>query len=311
MAFYQIFSYKNLYNQNNKLIQLLTDRSSFIPSITEITPGDSSVSLSWSILHPESISSYKIDVYLNNVKIDTIENIQLTYHQITRLTNGNSYKFKISSILKNKKEISSSEVFSTPFKPSTVPNAPVVTAYSKNTYVSLSWIAPNDGGSPITSYKVYVNGNSTPYATTPPYGYSVYNVTGLTNGTTYGFKVSAVNKNGETSSEVVYSTPAPTVPESPNILSTTPMNTSVGLTWSPPSNNGGYPITSYKIFIRNFSGSYSRSITTPDDGTNFIVSELSNGTTYYFQVVAINQLGQSRPSTQVSGTPTVYYSGGE
>ena len=275
-----------------------------------ITPGDSSVSLSWSIQHPESISSYKIDVYLNNVKINTIENIQLTYYPITGLTNGNSYKFKISSILKNKKEISS-EVFSTPFKPSTVPNAPVVTAYSKNTYVSLSWVAPLDGGSPITSYKVYVNGDSTPYATTLPYSYSVYNVKGLTNGISYGFKVSAVNKNGETSSEVVYSTPAPTVPDSPNILSTTPMNTSVGLTWSPPSNNGGYPITSYKIFITNFSGSYSNSITTPDDDTNFIVEKLSNGTTYYFKVAAINQLGQSRASTEVSGTPTVYYTGGE
>ena len=83
----------------------------------------------------------------------------------------------------------------------TAPDAPsAVAATAGNASAQLSWAAPADGGSPITSYTI------TPYAAgvaqtpttltgTPPATSTT--VSGLTNGTTYTFTVAAANAIGE------------------------------------------------------------------------------------------------------------------
>jgi hypothetical protein len=89
----------------------------------------------------------------------------------------------------------------TPGVPVTRPGAPAgLTATAGNTQVRLSWAAPaSDGGSPIARYKVH-------FATTPGVQQSTaigtttstdVTVTGLANGTTYYFTVTAVNRVGE------------------------------------------------------------------------------------------------------------------
>ena len=81
-----------------------------------------------------------------------------------------------------------------------MPGAPDgVAASAGNGRRPVSWTAPADGGSPITSYTVtpYVGGvaqpattvTGSPPATTTP-------ITGLTNGTAYTFTVSATNAIG-------------------------------------------------------------------------------------------------------------------
>ena len=82
----------------------------------------------------------------------------------------------------------------------TVPGAPTgVTATASNAAASLTWTAPNNGGSTISSYTVtpYVGGVAqTPTTVTgnPPAPSAT--VTGLTNGTTYTFTVTATNGVG-------------------------------------------------------------------------------------------------------------------
>ena len=81
-----------------------------------------------------------------------------------------------------------------------VPAAPTsVTATAGNGTATVSWTAPSDGNSPITSYTItpstggtaltptVINGN--PPATTAT-------ITGLTNGTSYTFTVTATNAVG-------------------------------------------------------------------------------------------------------------------
>gem|GEM_PF-2478445 len=81
---------------------------------------------------------------------------------------------------------------------STVPGkVPTPTALSGNRYVNLSWNAPaSDGGSAITQYKIYRNGTIGAYATVPA-TQRWYNNTGLVNGITYTYNVSATNLAGE------------------------------------------------------------------------------------------------------------------
>ena len=81
-----------------------------------------------------------------------------------------------------------------------MPGAPTgLTAKPGNTQVTLSWAAPaSDGGSPVSGYNVF-EGTTADLSGSAP----VTNVTGTTvtlpgliNGTTYYFKVAAVNAVG-------------------------------------------------------------------------------------------------------------------
>ncbi|HLK02321.1 MAG TPA: galactose oxidase-like domain-containing protein, partial [Streptosporangiaceae bacterium] len=82
----------------------------------------------------------------------------------------------------------------------TVPGAPTgVSATGGNASASVTWTAPANGGSPITSYTVtpYQNGvaqQATTVTGNPPATSTT--VTGLTNGTSYTFTVSATNSIG-------------------------------------------------------------------------------------------------------------------
>ncbi len=82
----------------------------------------------------------------------------------------------------------------------TPPGAPTaVTATAGNGSASVSWTAPSNGGSPITSYTVtpYIGSTAqTPVTVTGSPPTTSTTVTGLTNGTTYAFTVSATNAIG-------------------------------------------------------------------------------------------------------------------
>ena len=84
-------------------------------------------------------------------------------------------------------------VFST--GPATAPAAPTnVTATAGNASAQVTWTAPSDGGSPITSYTVtpFIGTTAqTPTTVTGSPPATTTTVTGLTNGTAYTFTVSA------------------------------------------------------------------------------------------------------------------------
>ena len=80
------------------------------------------------------------------------------------------------------------------FNPLQAPNAPTIgTATAGNTTASVAFTAPaNVGGSAITSYAV----QSTPGVVGATGASSPITVSGLTNGTAYTFRVTALNSYG-------------------------------------------------------------------------------------------------------------------
>src|SRR5207249_661520 len=164
-----------------------------------------------------------------------------------------------------------------------------------------------DGGSPILLYTIY-RGNSSggeSFLITVPL-VTTYTDATVTNGVTYYYKVSATNAIGEgpKSNEASATPSAPaTPPGAPQGLSATPGDTTVSLTWSPPVSNGGSPITNYKIYRGNSSGGESFHI---EIGNVLAYSDtgLSNGVTYFYQVSAVNAVGEGPMSTEASATPT-------
>jgi titin len=130
-------------------------------------------------------------------------------------------------------------------------------------------------------------------------------IVGLTNGTTYYFRVAATNLAGTGPASAPVSAMPRSVPTMPRSLAATPTNLTgqIRLTWSAPSSTGGSPVTDY-VVQRSLNGT---SWTTVSDGVNpttgLTVTGLANGTRYYLRVAAKNVVGTGPASAAVSAIP--------
>ncbi len=192
------------------------------------------------------------------------------------------------------------------------PAAPTgVTATASKGSATVTWTAPSPGSSPITSYTV------TPYIGTSAQTPTVVNgappatnatITGLTNGTTYTFKVSATNAVGtgpQSSASNAVTPSAPTAPGAPTGVTATPGNASATVTWSTPAEDGS-PITSYTVtpYIGS-SAQPATKVTGTPPADSATISGLTNGVTYTFTVTAANEVGSGPPSSASNAvTPT-------
>ncbi|MFC5405543.1 DUF4832 domain-containing protein [Cohnella soli] len=179
------------------------------------------------------------------------------------------------------------------------PDAPSnLQASPGNAQISLTW---NDPGG-ATSFTVL-------RSTTSGSGYAQiasgltatsYTETGLTNGTTYYYVVRAVNSAGASgNSNQASATPASIpVPSAPASLTATAGSSQVSLSW--PASSGA---TSYTVLRSTTSGSGYAQIASGVTGTSYTDTGLTNGTTYYYVVRAVNGSGTSGNSPQASATP--------
>ena len=193
----------------------------------------------------------------------------------------------------------------------TVPGAPTnVTATGANASADLTWTAPSaNGGAAITGYVV------TPYVGTTAESPRTFTSTSttetvgsLTNGVTYTFTVAALNSVGSSVASAASNAVTPvTVPGQVTGLAVSAVtSTSVALTWTAPSANGGAAITSYTVTVSP-SGSYTGTTVTGASGaapaTATTVGGLTDGVTYTFTVTATNAAGTGPSSSGVSATP--------
>ena len=175
--------------------------------------------------------------------------------------------------------------------PPAAPAAPTATA--GNASATVTWTAPADNGNPITGYKVYSSADNFAAAVASPTA-SPATVSGLTNGTGYTFKVSAVNGTGEGPPSAPSNSVTPaTVPAAPTIGTATAGNASATVNWTAPTDTGGSPITGYKVYSSadNFAAAVASPTASPAT-----VSGLTNGTGYTFKVSAVNGTGEGPPS---------------
>jgi hypothetical protein len=192
------------------------------------------------------------------------------------------------------------------------PDAPTVTATPSPNQVALSWPAAADNGSAVTNYKVYAGNASGSLTLLTTLGNVLsYTETGLTNGTARYYRVSAVNANGEgpQSAEVTATPNAPTAPGAPQALSASPGNNQATLSWLAPSSNGGSAITDYIIQYRQTStgGAWTTFSDAVTATIGVVVTGLTNGTGYDFQVAAVNAIGTGPFSAIATATPVTAF----
>ncbi|MGH8024358.1 MAG: glycosyl hydrolase family 28 protein, partial [Limisphaerales bacterium] len=136
-----------------------------------------------------------------------------------------------------------------------------------------------EGTYPLFTYAGTLTG-STPVLGTVPAGYS------------YRFDTSTAGLVN-----LVVSGAATQPPPAPDGVAATAGNDSVMLSWSPSAT-----ATSYHVKRATVSGGESVTNATVT-ATNYTDTQVTNGVTYYYVVSAVNSLGQSPDSSEVSATP--------
>ena len=170
------------------------------PTGASAIAGNAQATVSWTFPASDggsAITGYRITPYIG-VTAQTSVNVGNVASTTVSLTNGTQYTFKVAAI--NAIGTGALSAASNAVTPpsATVPGAPTgASAVAGNAQATVSWTAPaSNGGSAITGYRV------TPYiGVTAQTAVNVGNVasttiTGLTNGTTYTFKVAATNAIG-------------------------------------------------------------------------------------------------------------------
>jgi titin len=211
---------------------------------------------------------------------------------ITGLTNGTSYVFSVAAV--NGVGTGTFSANSATVMPAGAPSVPTgVSATAADQQATVSWIAPANGGSAITSYDVRysTNGGTSWTSAGIAYGGSPALLTGLTNGASYLFEVAAINDIGTSS----YSAPSAAVmpaaaPDAVTDLTASRDNAKATLSWTEPAANGA-PIKSYVVEYTTDNAVHWTTVTGSFTGSPVTVGGLTNGTSYTFAVAAVNAAG--------------------
>ncbi len=230
-----------------------------------------------------------------------------TSFTVRDLAEDREYEFRVSAVNKagtGEPSVPSDVVVTKP--PYVAPDAPSVPEVTDQTArsVRLSWSKPrDDGGDKITNYiiekKEPFSIRWTQVGRTPD---TNFNVTGLKEGEELQFRVIAENKAGPGKSsdatDKMVVRPPYDVPEAPGQPTVADINsTSMTVEWTAPRSDGGSPIITYIIEVKEQFSTYWRRVNSKEvTVTSFTVSSLKEGNTYEFRVTAENKAGVGKPS---------------
>lgn len=191
-----------------------------------------------------------------------------------------------------------------------VPRKPLnLAAQAGDGYVQLSWITPsNDGGAPITEYKLYrgtSSGGENYYNSVSGIKLSM-NDTGVINGETYYYYVTAINSEGESNASNEVSAIPLGPPSAPSNFEISAGDGFIEFSWDAPTGDGGSPISDYLIYrgLSSNNEEYFASVNAPS--TSYNDTNVENKVTYYYLITARNAVGESDPAPERSATPFRY-----
>lgn len=283
---------------------ILTNNIPSAPTGVTATAGNQSALLNWTNGYNggSSITSYIIKGIPYSGSPIVSMNVQTKPGYISGLLIDTSYSFTVTAV----NAVGISDVSGSTqgyIRTYGYPNPPTDLSYDASFgNVTIHWTEPtNTGRTRITGYDIIssnglittsTNEQTVPVIISPP---TQININNLINGQTYTFYVYSRNIVGQSRTYSTINTIPARYPDPPIDLSTNPGNKSATIEWRGDTFNGGSPITSYNIKIRNIiTNSITNSIvyTNPAE-----ITGLEIDTSYSFAVNAINRFGSSSDST--------------
>lgn len=193
-----------------------------------------------------------------------------------------------------------------PPNPPAAPSSLTASAISSS-QINLAWV-DNANNESTFSVERSVGGNPFASIATLNANTTSYQDTGLAASTAYSYRVRASNGGGSSAysntGSATTAAGSTSAPATPTGLSATAGNAQVVLTW-----NASSAATSYTIKRATVSGG-PYTVVGSSPSTGFTNTGLSNGTTYFYVVSAVNAGGESANSSSVSATPTAPTGGG-
>ena len=224
---------------------------------------------------------------------------------VRNLDNGMSYEFQVRAF--NGISPGQAATASATLAES-APGAPSgLTATGGDESVTLNWSAPEDGGSQILryEYRYAASGETWSEWMTVSGGGNARSVavSGLTNGTLYGFQVRAVNSVDEGEAAQATATPG-RAPSAPTGLAASVESESITVMWGMPADDGGSAIVRYEVNYRESGGQWIGWMTVAGgaSATSHTIMDLTNGIGYEIAVRAVNGIGAGAAAS-VDETP--------
>jgi len=257
------------------------------PTNISATASTTSITVSWSAV--SGATGYRVysstSAYGTYTQVGTTSSTSYTATGLSRLT---TYYYKVSAYNSTGESPQSSPAYAT-----TALDAPAnisATAVS-STSITVSWSEVSEA----TYYYVYYSTSASgPYTQIRTVSSTSYTVTGLSQNTTYYFKVSAYSSAGE-SSQSSYASATTAVLDAPTgVSSLVNLTNNIIVAWYQVSGATGY----YVYSSSSASGPYTRVGTTSNN--YWWAYTLPLNTTYYYKVSAYNSAGESPQSSYTS-----------
>lgn len=267
---------------------------------------DGSLAVSWrapSDNGGSAITAYKLQRLVNN-QFTTVREGLFLQTTLVRDVPGATYTLRVIAVnAVGESAPSASATVAVPFAKSSAPQNLVADTTAQNNRIVFSWSAPlNTGGTAVIRYLVQYSTNSTTW-----YGLATSSTTSLTaglppKGATYSYRVLAQTSAGDSdASNVVTVTSSATKSNSPSLRSLNfAADGSVVLTWYAPNDNGGSPITGYRVETSANGQAFTALTTTAGNVLTATAERPAPGARSYFRVFAITALGESNASSVAS-----------
>ena len=270
-------------------------------------PGNGKVTLTWNDPGNDTISkwqyAYKTTGDFTGWTDMAGSGAGTVRHVVSMLDNDTTYTFKVRAVNDVGEGAESDEASVTPV--ASAPEKPAgLLALAGDKQVTLSWTDPSDASIRKWQYAYRTAGGYGNWTDIPDSDATTtrHVVPGLTNGTTYTFKLRAVNDAGAgPQSGEVSSTPL-AVPAKPSGFEATAGEAQVALAWTDPLNS---TITRWQYSFgtpgdysawTDIAGSHAAT-------TGHIVTGLTNGVEHMFKIRAVNASGNGAASVAVAATP--------
>jgi len=265
------------------------------PKGIEVIAENNQAILSWDAVGDADLEGYNI--YVDGNRINTTP-IQSTTYTIKNLVNDQFYTFYVTAVDYSGNESDPSESIRVKVLDTIPPAQPQnVTAVAGNESATIMWSANTE--TDLDGYYLYMDGIK---INVRPIDAVFYQVTGLDNGRTYVFTLTAVDTSGN---ESIPSLPVEVEPDikadieppaTPSDVQALATENSITVSWAA---NTESDLLGYFVYLDGRRVNYS-----PISETEYVIPNLIAGESYIVQVTAIDQGGnESEKSEPIEITP--------